>query len=130
MTLDVGDVFHINEPSADDVRQHLRNLPMEAPFMILSIDERRFFQTRPYGGGYRVEWRDEADFRQALVTFERAEQLLAAYSRGDEPAVRGGAAWRELRWYNDPYYGLVAAAALCAAILVLVFAAEVWHMIR
>src|SRR5262249_3798938 len=128
----------IENPDPDQVRHHLCNLPLEAPFLILSDDDddndgevyERFIQTRPYSGGYRVEWRDGSECRHALVTLQRAEDLLCAYLRRDEPAVRNGAEWHVLRWYNDPYYGLVAAAMICAAILITILAAEVWHMIR
>jgi hypothetical protein len=132
MILDVGNVLRIEAPSPDQVRHHLRNLPLEAPFLILSDedDHDRFIQTRPYSGGYRVEWRDRAERRHALVTLDRAEDLLCAYLRRDEPALRGGAEWRALRWYNDPYVGLIAAAVVVAAILTVILAAEVWHMIR
>jgi hypothetical protein len=129
MTLDVGNLLRIENPTADVVRQHLRNLSLEAPFMILSADEERFIQAKPHSGDYRVEWHDEGELRHALVTFERAEELLLAFLRRDDAALRGGE-WHVLRWFNDPYYGLVATAVLVAAILLIIFAAEVWHMVR
>jgi hypothetical protein len=132
MILDIGNVLRVEDPRPDEVRDHLHNLPLEAPFLILSDgqDDQRFIQTRPYSGGYRVEWRDGAERWHALVTLGGAEDLLCAYLRRDKGALHGGAEWRALRWYNDPYYGLIVAAVISAAILTIILAAEVWHMIR
>jgi hypothetical protein len=131
MILDIGNRLHIENPAPDEVRQRLRNLPREAPFLVLSDGDERFIEARPYSGGYRVEWHDgRAAHRRALVSLERAEDLLCAFLSRDEPAVDGGAEWRALRWYNDPYYWLIAAGVISAAILTILFAAEIWHMIR
>jgi len=135
MILNVGDALRVEDPQPDQVRHHLHSLPTEAPFLILSDDDdgagdNRYIQTRPYQGGYRVEWRDGGERRAALVTQERAEDLLCAYLRRDAPALDAGARWHVTMWYNDPYYGLIAAGVVCAAILAFIFAAELWHMIR
>ena len=133
MILDVGNVLRLEDPKSDQVRHHLRNLPLEAPFLILwdGGGGERFIQTRPYSGGYRVEWRDSAAVRRhALVNLERAEELLCAYLRRDETVLRDGAAWHTLKWYNDPYCGLVAAGVVLGAILTILLAAEFWHMVR
>jgi hypothetical protein len=138
MLLDVGTALRVEDPQPEQLRHHLRDLPLEAPFLILSeqvdgasdVDVDRFIQTRPYSGGYRVEWRDGTHYRHALVSLAGAEDLLCAYLRRDDAALRGGAEWHALRWYNDPYYGLIAAGLICAAILTVLLAAEVWHMIR
>jgi hypothetical protein len=133
MILNVGNVVRIDNPTPDQVREHLRKLPLAAPFLILSDgadDGDRFIQTRPYSGGYRVEWRDGGSRRNTLVTFERAEELLCAYARRDESAVRSGADWHAMTWFNDPYYWLVATGVICGAILIFLLSAEVWHIVR
>lgn len=152
MILSVGNVLRIEDPEPDQLRHHLRNLSLEAPYLTLSDDDQddgdddpvdddrhrgkdpgdgRFVQARPYSGGYRLEWRDGAGLRRyAAVSMERAEDLLCAYLRRDEHALCAGAEWRVMRWYNDPYYGLIAIGLVVAALLALILAGEVWHMIR
>jgi hypothetical protein len=153
MILSVGHVLRLEDPEPDQLRHHLRNLSLEAPYLILSDDDQddgdddpiddddrrrgedpgdgRFIQARPYSAGYRLEWRDGAGLRrQAAVSLERGEDLLCAYLRRDEHGLRVGAEWRVMRWYNDPYYGLIAIGLIVAAILSLILAAEAWDMIR
>jgi hypothetical protein len=130
MTLDVGNVHHIENPTADAVQQHLRHLPRQAPFLTLSKDDKRFIQAKPYSGGYRVEWHDGRESRRALATMDATEKLMLAYLRGDDSAVLRDTKWRQLSVYNDPFYWLLAAGAVCAAVLTWLLGAEVWHMIR
>ena len=81
--------------------KHLRHLPADAPFLILSADENLFIQVMPHGSAYRVEWRQEDDHRFTIVPLERAEELFAAFLKWDEPALTA-ASWKRLRWYNGP----------------------------
>jgi hypothetical protein len=132
MVLEVGNVVRVENPSPEQVRQQLRTLPLEAPLLTLAEDDKakRFIQTRPYSGGYRVEWRDGSSRRHALVTFDRVEDLLCAYLRRDESAVRKGANWRGVHWFNDPFPWLILAAVVSAAILVIVFTGEFFSIMR
>jgi hypothetical protein len=73
MFLDVGNLYRIDNPTPGQIAHHLRNLPAEAPFLILNADDRQFIQAMPAGDGFRVEWRQEAEQRFMLAALDRAE---------------------------------------------------------
>ena len=39
MFLDIGNIERIDEPTADQIVDRLRNLPVDAPFAVLNADE-------------------------------------------------------------------------------------------
>ena len=71
MFLNVGDRERIDDPTPEQIAHHLRNLPADAPFLILNADDEQFIQTTPAGDVFRVEWRQEATQRFMLVPLDR-----------------------------------------------------------
>jgi hypothetical protein len=86
MFLDVGNLQRIDDPTPEQVAHHLRNLPPDAPFLILNADDEQFIQATPAGAAWRVEWRQGTMQRFVLVSLDRTEEALRAFLRWDEPA--------------------------------------------
>src|SRR5262249_16283700 len=84
--------------------QHLRNLPADAPFLILNADVEHFLQATPVDGGerFRVEWRREREHRFMIVASEVAERAFAAFTRRDEPALRSFP-WKRMGYWQDAH---------------------------
>ena len=99
MYLDVGDIDRIDAPTAAHVRQFLRVMPPQSPFVILSIDDDRFMQATVVGDAYRVEYRELGRQWFTLVDFDAAVDLFERYRRGDA-SFRTVARWRRLRRFN------------------------------
>jgi hypothetical protein len=60
MFLHIGNGERIDNPTPEQIGHHLRNLPGNAPFLILNADDEHFIQATPAGDLFRVEWRQEA----------------------------------------------------------------------
>jgi hypothetical protein len=125
MFLDIGNRQRIDDPTSEHIEQHLRNLPDDAPFLILHADEEHFIQATPAGQNFRVEWRQEAQQRFALVPVDRAAEAFLAFRRWDEPALKAFP-WRRLSLWNDPYRRVL----LAAVVLVVVALISLWSSLR
>jgi hypothetical protein len=125
MFLDVGNRQRIDDPTPEQIEHHLRNLPAEAAFVVLNADEEHFIQATPAGGSFRVEWRQEAQQRFALVPVDRAAQAFLAFHRWDEPALKSFP-WRRLSLWNDPYLRVV----MVAVVLVVIALISLWSFLR
>ena len=125
MFLDVGNRQRIDDPTPEQVEHHLRNLPAGAPFLILNADDEHFIQATPAGERFRVEWRQEAHQRFAIVPVDRAVEAFFAFQRWDEPALKAFP-WRRLTLLNDPYRRAVFAAVILLAIALI----SLWTALR
>lgn len=101
MFLDVGNQQRFDNPTPEQVCHALRNLPMDAPFLILDADDEQFVQAAPEGGGWRIEWRQEGEQRFMIASLQRVEEVFAAFLRWDEPALTL-LPWKRLTLWNDP----------------------------
>lgn len=117
MYLDVGDIDRIDAPTAAHVRQFLRVMPPQSPFVILSIDDDHFIQATFARDAYRVEYREMGRQWFTLVGYDAAVDLFERYRRGDG-SFRTVARWRRLRT-------LGAGAPLLLAVLLLIAMAGV-----
>ena len=111
----------IGSPSAEQIAYCTRHVPPHSPFVILSTaDDRRFMQATPAGNGYRVEFREGARRRYAVLAPDPAVALLQAFGRDDGTTV-AAAPWHRLTVFNDPYSSapllvlLLLAVAACVA---------------
>ena len=103
MYLEVGTRERIDHPTPQQIGHHLRNLPAEAPFLILNGDAEMFLQATPaQGDRFRVEWRQEREHRFMIVAPEVAERAFAAFVRWDEPALRSFP-WKRMGFWQSPY---------------------------
>jgi hypothetical protein len=123
MFLNIGNLQSIDDPTPEQIAFRLRNLPADAPFLILDADQEHFIQAMPVRGVFRVEWRQEGQQRFMLVPLERAEEALQAFRRWDEPALMAFP-WKRLTVFNDPYRRVI----FCFAALALL--AVAWAIVR
>ncbi len=112
----MADQQRIDNPTTAQIGHSLRNLPPDAPFVILNADDEQFIQAMPAGKAYRVEWRQESEQRFMIVSIDRAEEAFAAFGRWDERALQS-LPWRRLTLFNDPYRRLVLIVAVAALLL-------------
>jgi hypothetical protein len=115
MYFDIGNRQRIDDPTPEQIRHYLRNLPADAPFIILNADEEHFIQAIPAGALFRVEWRQEAQHRFMLVPLDRAEESFMAFRRWDEAGLKAFA-WQRLGLFNDPYRRVVIVACVFLAV--------------
>ena len=108
MYLEVGTRERIDDPTPQQIGHHLRNLPADAPFLILEVDVESFVQAIPAEGDrFRVEWRQEREHRFMIVAPEVAERAFAAFVRWDETALRSFP-WKRMGFWQNPYRWAVA----------------------
>jgi hypothetical protein len=121
MTLEIGDVEKIENPTAEQIRHYLRFMPPTAPFVILSAGETHFMQATPDRDEYRVEFRDERGQSCVVVPYEQAATLFEQYVAGDD-GFRSAAAWRRM---NPVELGSNKVVMAMLALIVLAIAAYV-----
>ena len=102
MYLEIGNGQRIDDPTPEQISNHLRMLPHDAPILILNADEEHFIQATPAGGRLRVEWRQEHEQRFMQVSIEEAEAAFHAFQRWDERAL-AAFPWQRLTIWIDPY---------------------------
>ena len=128
MTLDVGDIDRIDDPTAEQVRQFLRVLPARSPFLILTAADGFFIQaTHADGDAYRVEYRELDRQWHGRVDFDAAVDVFERFRRGDD-SFRRVVRWRRLRVWNDPHSPLV--VAILAVPMLALAGWGVWEMLR
>ena len=118
MFLEIGNGQRIDDPTPEQIGHHLRNLPADAPFLILNADEEQYVQATPGGEGFRVEWRQEGQHRFTFVSVDRAAEVFLAFRRWDEPALKA-LPWRRLTLWNDPYRRVVVVAVVVLVVAVI-----------
>ena len=119
MTLEIGNVERIENPSPDQVRHFLRFMPASAPYVILSSGDDSFIQAAPDGDDYRVEYRLDGRQYFARVPFEQAAELFEAFRAGDD-TYRHAAPWRPLTVMNNPRHPAVLVGLVLIIVLVAV----------
>ncbi len=129
MFLDVANRLRIDDPTPEQIEHHLRNLPADAPFLILDADDEQFIQATQAGDLVRVEWRQEERQRFMFVSIDRAAEAFLAFRRWDEPAL-AAFPWRRLGLLNDPYRRAVLAGVLAVSVLLAAAALRLWSAVR
>ena len=115
MFLDIGNGERIDNPTPEQIGHYLRNLPGNAPFLILNADDEHFIQATPAGDLFRVEWRQEAQQWFMVVPLDGAVQSFLAFRSWDEQALKAFA-WKRLGLLNDPYRRMVLALLIFVAV--------------
>jgi hypothetical protein len=127
VTLEIGNVERIDDPSAQQVDHYLRFMPPHAPFIILTAGENFFMQAAAAENGYRVEYREGKRQFSAKVSLEQASALLDAFRQGDDQ-FRKLTAWHRLGVLNDPHSSVPVVIVLL--LLILLVGLQVWNLLR
>ncbi|HEX8523096.1 MAG TPA: hypothetical protein VF669_12635 [Tepidisphaeraceae bacterium] len=106
MTLELADKHSIDNPTADDLRQHFQGLTRGIPFLILSRAAQDYMQVAPRDGAFHIEYRQGKQRFFQKVVADEALALLESFRHGDTD-YQTDPAWRRLTVWNDPYHPLL-----------------------
>ena len=106
MIFHIGERIQVENPTAEEVASHIRNLTPELPYLRLDANAEQYLQVTLRKEKYWIEWRQESTHRYVVTSADEAQALFAAFLRWDEPAL-AAASWRPLTLFNDPYRRLL-----------------------
>ena len=118
MKLDLGGADVIEDPTVNDIRHHLKFMPTESPFIVLSNGD-QFIQSIYENVGYRVEFKgDDGKHFFATTDHATAVKLFVSFLTGDDN-YRSAVTWKRLRLsaWTTPYHPY-AVGLLCILLII------------